>query len=152
MAQDSTNLHIKGIVDRAALVEQEALEPVSRAKAENSTVLSSARADAEDYARKVILLKDELVEERQAMETSEREHREHFEELTLLQTRGYEVCHAIIGPPRARQLSEGMRLAALCHTEIAGELTTFRAAVSFTAVGAHKTSISYANTSSKCIK
>jgi hypothetical protein len=152
MARDSTNLHIKGIVDRAALVEREALEPVSRAKAENSTVLSSARADAKDYAPKVILLKDELAEERQAMETSEREHREHFKELTLLQTQGYEVCHAIIGPPRARQLSKGMRLVALCHTEIAGELTAFRAAVSFTAVSAHKTLISYANTSSKCIK
>jgi hypothetical protein len=46
-------------------------------------VLSSAHANAEDFAWKVILLEDELAECR-ARETSEREHRQHFEELTLL--------------------------------------------------------------------
>jgi hypothetical protein len=27
---------------------------------------------------------------------------EHFEELTLLQTQGFELCHAIVSPPRVR--------------------------------------------------
>jgi hypothetical protein len=61
---------------------------------------------------------------------SKREHREHFEELTHLKTQGSKLCHAIIDPPQARHLSEGMRLGALCHTEIAGELAAFWAAVS----------------------
>jgi hypothetical protein len=60
----------------------------------------------------------------------EREHRACFEELTLLQIRGSELFHAIISPPRAKHLSEGMRLAALRHIEIVGELTAFQAAVS----------------------
>jgi hypothetical protein len=87
----SANLRIKGAEDRATLAEQETLERVSRVEAKNSTVLSSAHADADDLARKVILLEDELVEVCQARETSEREHREHFEELTLLQTCGSEL-------------------------------------------------------------
>jgi hypothetical protein len=61
----------------------------------------------------------------------EREHREHFEELTLLQTQGFELCHATIGPPWVRHhLSEGMRLAALRHTEMVRELATLPAMVS----------------------
>jgi hypothetical protein len=40
------------------------------------------------------------------------------------------MWHAIIGPPRARHVSKGMWLAALRHTEMARELTTFRAVVS----------------------
>jgi hypothetical protein len=44
-------------------------------------------------------------------EEFEREHREQFEELTLLQTQGYELCLAIVGPPRVRNhLSEGMQI------------------------------------------
>jgi hypothetical protein len=57
---------------------------VSRVEAENSTALVSARADAEGLARKILLLESELVEERRAWETSEREHQERFVELTLL--------------------------------------------------------------------
>jgi hypothetical protein len=48
------------------------------------------------------------MEERWARETSEREHRECFNELTLLQTRGLELCLTIVDRPRARRLSEGM--------------------------------------------
>jgi hypothetical protein len=60
-----------------------------------------------------------------------REHREQFEELILLQTRGFELCLAIVGPPRVRNhLLEGMRTVALRHTEMAGELAALRAAVS----------------------
>jgi hypothetical protein len=84
MVWDSANLHIKGVEDRVDLAEQEALERVSQAEVENSATLFSARVNTEDLARKVILLEDELVEERRAWETSEREHRERFEELTLL--------------------------------------------------------------------
>jgi hypothetical protein len=64
-------------------------------------------------------------------QVSERERRARFEELTLLQTRGSKLCHAIIGPPRLRHhLSKGMQLAALRHTEMVGELTTFLVVVS----------------------
>jgi hypothetical protein len=60
----------------------------------------------------------------------ERERQEQFEELTLLQTSGSELCLAIFGPPRVRnQLSEGMRLVTLRHTEMAGELSALHAAV-----------------------
>jgi hypothetical protein len=71
------------------------------------------------------------VVERRAREVSERERREQFEELTFVQTRGFELCHAIVGSPRARhRLSEGVRLATLCHTEMAIELTALWPAVS----------------------
>jgi hypothetical protein len=60
-------------------------------------------------------------------------HREQFKELTLLQTRGSELYHAIVGPPWVRHhLSEGMRLAAFRHTEMVGELALLQAAVSST--------------------
>jgi hypothetical protein len=59
-------------------------------------------------------------------EVSERLCREEFEDLTLLQTRGSELCHAIIGPPRARHhLTEGMWLAALHNTEMDESLPCF---------------------------
>jgi hypothetical protein len=68
-----------------------------------------------------------------ALEVFEREHQEQFKELTLLQTWGSELCHAMIGPPTVRHhLSEGMQLVALCRTTMAGELATLRAVVSTT--------------------
>jgi hypothetical protein len=69
--------------------------------------------------------------EHQAREVSEWERQEQFEELTLLQTWGSKLCHAVIGPPWARHhLSEGMWLAALHQTEMAGELAVPQTAVS----------------------
>jgi hypothetical protein len=62
---------------------------------------------------------------------SERECQEQLEELTLLQTQGSNLCHAIVGPPQARhQLFEGMRLVALRHTKMDGELASLWAVVS----------------------
>jgi hypothetical protein len=52
---------------------------VSRAETENSTPLTSAHADTEGLARKIVLLEGDLMEECRARETSEREHRERFE-------------------------------------------------------------------------
>jgi hypothetical protein len=47
-------------------------------------------------------------------EVFERKRWEQFEELTLLQTWGSELLHAIVGPPRVRNhLLVKMRLAAL---------------------------------------
>jgi hypothetical protein len=58
-------------------------------------------------------------------------HREQFEELTLLQTWGLELCLAIVGPPQVRNhLSKEMHSAALCHIEMDGELVTLWAVVS----------------------
>jgi hypothetical protein len=49
-----------------------------------------------------------------------------------LQTRGSELCLAIVGPLRVRShLSVEMRIASLQHIEMAGELAALRAAVSF---------------------
>jgi hypothetical protein len=63
------------------------------------------------------------VVDRRAQEVSEREHREQFEELTLLQAQGSELRHTIVDPPWVRHhLSEGMRLTTLCHIEMAREL------------------------------
>jgi hypothetical protein len=51
-------------------------------------------------------------------------------ELTLLETRGRELCLAIFGPPWVRShLSEGMWIASLCHAEMAQELASLRAVV-----------------------
>jgi hypothetical protein len=130
-AQDSTALYVKDAEDRATLPKREALERVSRVEVENATVLASAREDVKGLAWKIALLEDELGAEPRAQEVSKREHREQFKELTLLQTRGSELCHIIVRPPWVRcHLTEGMQLVALRHTEMAGELAALRAAVS----------------------
>jgi hypothetical protein len=158
VARDSIVLRIEDAEDWATLVEREARERVSRAKAENTTALASAHEDAEGLVRKITLLEGGLVEECRAQELSEEnshglsdaaadaecrwevsemECRVQFKELTLLQTRGSELCLAIIGPPRVRNhLSEGVRNIALHHTEMTGELAMLRAAVSSTAKSA----------------
>jgi hypothetical protein len=66
--------------------------------------------------------------EHRAWKMSEREHRAHFEELTLLQTWGSELCYAITSPPQAKHhLSEGMQHATLRHTEMVEQFVTFQA-------------------------
>jgi hypothetical protein len=127
---DRATLHVMDAEDRATLVERVALEKVSRVEAENAVVLASAHEDAEGFVRKIAQLEQFEVD---AREVSERERREQFEELALLQIRGSELWHAIIGPPR-------VRLVAHRHIEIARELATLRAAVSSTvesALGSH---------------
>jgi hypothetical protein len=55
------------------------------------------------------------------------------QELTLLQTRGSELCLAIVGPPMVRgHLSEEMQSAIVCHTDMARILAMLRAVVSST--------------------
>jgi hypothetical protein len=102
VARDNATLRVNDAEDWATLAKREALERVSRVEAENAAVLASACEDAEGFARKIALLEDELTAERQAREVSERERREQFMELTLLQTQCSELCHTIIGPSRAR--------------------------------------------------
>jgi hypothetical protein len=101
-ARDSATLHVKDAEDRAALGEREALERIPREDPENTTMLASAHEDIEGFGRKVALLEDELAVERRAWEVSERKRHKLFEELTLLQTRGSELCHAIVGPLQVR--------------------------------------------------
>jgi hypothetical protein len=108
MAWDGATLRIKDAEDRATPAEREALEWVSRAEADNSVELASARDDVEGLTQKIAVLESELAKERRARKMSEREHRDDFDVLTILQTRGSELCLAIIGPPRARHLSKGM--------------------------------------------
>jgi ketosteroid isomerase-like protein len=71
---DSAALRVKDVEDWAALVEREALERVSRVKAENATVLASAHEDAKGFTCKITLLEDELAAELQARGVSKREH------------------------------------------------------------------------------
>jgi hypothetical protein len=129
-AQDGTTLHIKVAEDWATLAETEALEWVSRVEVGNSAALACAHDDAKGLAQKIALLESELAEEHQAHETSEREHRECFDELILLWTQDLELCLAIVSPPRARCMSDGMRLATLHHNEMVWELAAFQVAVS----------------------
>jgi hypothetical protein len=119
---------------------------------ENTATLASCREDAKGLVRKVTLLEGGLAEARQAREAAEekfhslsdtsadgarwlmvfeRERRKQFEELSLLRARGSEPCLTIVGSPRVRNhLLEGMQVASLCHTEMAGELAALQAAVS----------------------
>jgi hypothetical protein len=119
---------------------------------ENVTVSAFAQEDDESLICKVALLEGELLEARQAREVaeekfhnssdaladgalrlvvSEMEHPEKFEELSLLWAWGAELCHAIISSSWVRNhLSARMQAAALYHTEMVGELTGLRAAVS----------------------
>jgi hypothetical protein len=104
-------------------VEREARERVSRMEVDNAVMSAFSHDDVEGLVRKIALLEDELVEEDWAREFAEknsrglsdvaadaknrwevfeREHREQFEELTLLQTQGFELCHAIVGLPWVR--------------------------------------------------
>jgi hypothetical protein len=81
---------------------------------ENSRGLFNAAADAE-----------------RQQEKSERERREQFEELNILQTRGSELYRAIVGHLWVRNhLSEGMRITALHHTEMVEDLTVLQVMVS----------------------
>jgi hypothetical protein len=76
--------------------------------------LAFALEDAEGLVWKIALLEGKLAQENQAWELAEAnshglfdmaadvEHREQFEELTLLQTQGSKLCHAIVDPPRVR--------------------------------------------------
>jgi hypothetical protein len=112
-------------------VEREAQERVSRAGEENTMALASTHEDAKGFVQKIALLEGDLAAEHQAREVSEGQCREQFEELTLLQTQGSEPCNTIAGPHGVRHhLFEGLQLAALHHTEMAGELSVLRVAVS----------------------
>jgi hypothetical protein len=98
-AHDGATLHIREMEDRVTVAEWEASERESRVEAEHSAALASAHADTEGLAQRITLLEGELVEECQAWEMSEREHQVFSEELTLLQTRGSKLCHAITSAP-----------------------------------------------------
>jgi hypothetical protein len=53
-------------------------------------------------------------------EDAEKQCQDLVQELTLLQTRESELCLAIVGLPRVwGHLFEGMRIAIICHTEMA---------------------------------
>jgi hypothetical protein len=97
-ARDSATLRVKDAGDRAALVEREALQRVWRVEAENPMMLASGHDDAKGVAQKITLLEDELAAERRSWEVSERERREKFKELTLLQSRDSVMCHTIVSP------------------------------------------------------
>jgi hypothetical protein len=138
VVSDSITLHVKDAEGWPTLVERVAQERVMSVEAENAMALASTHDDAEGLIRKITLLEGKLADERQAREVakensrglseeaadaerqwevSEKEHREQFDELTLLQTWGFELCHAIAGPTWvSNHLSEGMWLTALHHT------------------------------------
>jgi hypothetical protein len=149
---DSTSICIKDVEDRSTLVEREARKRVSRVEMENIVMLASAHEGAEGLVRKIALLEGELAEAcwardvvgekscvlfdavadaKHRWKVYEKGHREHFEELTLLQTRGFKLCFAIVDPPQVRNhLLEGVQIAALRPTEMVRELATLRSTVS----------------------
>jgi hypothetical protein len=153
MTQNSTARRVKDAEDQASLVQRESQERVLGMEAESATSLASAREETEALVRKIALLHGELAEVRRAREVakettrglssmvadaewqweeSKRGHWEQLEELILLQTRGSELCLAIIGPPQVRNhLLEGMRIAALRHTKMAGELAMLLTVMSY---------------------
>jgi hypothetical protein len=62
---------------------------------------------------------------------TEREHREHFEELSLVRSWGVELCLSIIGPSQVMSpLPVRMQAAALNYAGAVRELITLRAAMS----------------------
>jgi hypothetical protein len=64
---------------------------------------------------------------------AKRQCQDFIQELTLLQNKGIELCLAIVGPLMVwHHLSDGMRIATICHTEMAGQLATLWAAMSST--------------------
>jgi hypothetical protein len=65
-AWDGIALRIKDVEDWATLAKREALERVSRAEAENATVLASTREDVDGFAWKVALHEDEPAAEHRA--------------------------------------------------------------------------------------
>jgi hypothetical protein len=149
--RDSASIRIEDAEDRAALVKMEARERVSRVEVENAMALASACEDVEGLVRKIALLVGEHAEVHRAQEVAEEKSRglsdaaadaerqwevsemelwEHFEELTLLQTRGFELCLTIIGPPQVRNhLLEGMHITSLRHTKMAEDLAVLWTAV-----------------------
>jgi hypothetical protein len=78
---------VEGLVQKITLLEGELAEACRAREVaeENSRGLSNAARSVEHQ-----------------WEVSKREREEHFEEVTLLHTRGSELCPAIVGPPRVR--------------------------------------------------
>jgi hypothetical protein len=66
VVQDNTTLCVKGVKDRAALAEREALERVLWAEMENAMALASCCEDAEGFAHKITHIEDKHGAERQA--------------------------------------------------------------------------------------
>jgi hypothetical protein len=78
-------------------------------------------------------LSDAAADAERQREETKREQQEQFEELTLLQTQGSKLWLAIVSPPWVRNhLSERMRITALHHTEMIGELAMLQTTVSST--------------------
>jgi hypothetical protein len=111
---------------------------------ESAAVLASTCKEAEGSARRIAFLDGELMDVHEARdmaqvnsqnlsgvvadvdrrwEEDERECLERVQELTLLQTRGSELCQAIVGPPKVRgHLSEGMWITIIHHIKMVEQL------------------------------
>jgi hypothetical protein len=64
-------------------------------------------------------------------EDAERQCLDMAQELIVQQARIFELCQAIVSPPTVQgHLSEWMRIAAIRHTEMVGQLSTLQAVVS----------------------
>jgi hypothetical protein len=71
VAWESTTTLVKDTEDRAALVEREAWERVSRVEAESAVALVSTREEVEGLVRKVTLLEGEHTKALRAREVAE---------------------------------------------------------------------------------
>jgi hypothetical protein len=68
VAWDSATLRVKDADDRSTMAEREALKRVSRAEVESVMALAPVREDVEAFARKIVILVDELAAECRARE------------------------------------------------------------------------------------
>jgi hypothetical protein len=148
----SSGLYFLVFISRGGDTPVSQTESTQVQEVENVTLQASVLEDAKGLICKVSLLEGELAEEHQVWDVvdgkfrnlsnasadgtrrlvvSKMEHLEQYEELSLLWAWGAELCLAIVGPSQVRShLSVRMWAAALHHTEMVGELTTFWVTVS----------------------
>jgi hypothetical protein len=79
VAWESIATFVKEAEARAALVEREARERVSRMEAESVTTLASAHGEAEGFTRRIALLEGKLMDTRQAQDMTEANNRGLFD-------------------------------------------------------------------------
>ena len=98
---------------------REARELQRQESQEGADRLASVQAETDQLAGEVGALRSALEAAEAARRVAEERHEGVVNELTLLQTRGSELCSAILGAPTVqRPLSDVMQSAASSHREL----------------------------------
>jgi hypothetical protein len=152
MVREGATTLFQEVETQTTITKREAWETVLRMEVESATMMASTHGEAEGFDRRTALLEGELMDAWRARDTAEanpqslssvvadvdrreeeaeRDCWEWVQELTLLQTQGSNLCQAIVGPLKLRgHLSNWMRIAAACHTEMVEQLTALQAVMS----------------------